>query len=126
VTWLFLALLALSDSKTDPTLNVCDVLKALPKYRNEIVTIRGEPVGTEEGTYLSAVECEKPLVVSGHTWAPESAISLIPPDSAFVEHADSPVPIVKVDPASSKLLSQPAADPKDRVYITIRGRLDPT
>lgn len=124
LAWIFLVLPLLADSKTSPPLTVCEVLNALPRYRNQMVTIRGELRSTEEGTYLSAAECHKPLVVSGQTWEPERAISLIPPDSTSVEHPESPAPIVKVDPASGKLLSQPSADSKGRVWITIRGRLE--
>src|SRR5690242_10788670 len=117
LTWILLVLPFLADSKTSQPLTVCDVLKELPRYRNQMVTIRGELRSTEEGTYLSAAQCHKPLVVSGHTWEPERAISLIPPDSSSVEHPESPAPTVKVDPASGKLLSQPAADSKERVWI---------
>ena len=124
LTWLFLAILALSDSKTAPTLNVCEVLNALPRYRDETVTIRGELLRTEEGSYLSAVECQKPLMVSGHTWRPESAISLTPPDSPSVGRPESPVPKVSVDPGSSMLLNQYATDSKARIWITVRGRLE--
>jgi hypothetical protein len=124
MTWLLVVFLSLSDSKLPPTLTVCEVLKALPKYRDETVTIRGELLRTEEGSYLSAIECQKPLVVSGHTWEPEAAINLTTPDSRSVENPESPVPKVIVDPVSSVLLRQYAADFKTRIWITVRGRLE--
>lgn len=124
VFWLLLPVLLLADSKTAQTLTVCDALKALPKYRNRMVIIRGELLRTEEGTYLSAVDCQKPLVASGHTWEPEYAINLIPPDSPSVESSESFIASVRVDPASSKLLSRYADDSKTRIWITVRGRLE--
>jgi hypothetical protein len=89
-----------------------------------MVTIRGELLRTEEGSYLSAVECQKPLVVSGFTWEPEYAIDLTTPDSVLVESPELPVAAVSVDPASSKLLNHYAGDSKARILITVRGRLE--
>jgi hypothetical protein len=121
LTWILLVLPLLADSKVSQPLTVCEVLKALPKYRNQMVTIRGEILRTEEGTYLSAVECQKPLVVAGHTWEPAYAIHLTPPDSPLVESPELPMPTVSVDPASSRLMSQYAADSKTRIWLTVRA-----
>ena len=122
--WILLLLSLLSDSKVSQPLSVCEVLKALPKHRNQMVTIRGEVLRTEEGTYLRAVECQKPLLVAGLTWEPAYAIHLTPPDSPLVESPELPIPTVTVDPASSRLMSQYAADAKTRIWLTVRGRLE--
>lgn len=125
MSWLLLAAAFLLDhSNTPRTLTVCEVLKALPKYRNEIVTIRGEILRTEEGSYLSAAECQKSLVISGQTWDPESAINLTPPDSPSVENREVPLSTVRVDAVTGKLLGQYAGSPGVRIWITVRGRLE--
>jgi hypothetical protein len=66
------------------TLTVCDVLSKPLSYDGELVRIRGEIVGTDEGTWFKGEECPAVMVTDGYVWG--SLISIEFPGSPFQIH----------------------------------------
>lgn len=120
----FMPVLIMGQARIQQVTTVCSVLDALPTYRNQIVTIRGKLLRNEEGSYLAATECKRPLVIMGYTWSPEYAIYLTPPDSPFVENREDSHVEVKVDPTSDRLLSRYSNDTRVQIWVTVTGRLE--
>src|SRR6266545_2956544 len=105
-------------------LSVCSVIENLRGYRGKLITVRGELVRTEEGSYLRATWC-RPLLVEGYIWPPESVrISLIPPSSPEVEEPKQPLPSVHVDPRSAHTLTRKVRDEDACILETVTGRLE--
>jgi len=50
------------------TLTVCDVLSKPLSYDGKLVRIRGEIVGTDEGTWFKGEECPRVMVTDGQVW----------------------------------------------------------
>jgi hypothetical protein len=104
------------------TVTVCEILADLQSYRNKIVSVSGELVQTEEGTYLRGKACPKPLVTSGHVWP--SLLNLERPTSPLVEQRDAVPSKVSVDPALESLSREDAENPSVHVWVTVTGRLE--
>jgi hypothetical protein len=75
---------AQSQAAAPRILTVCDVLSKPLFYDGELVRIRGEVVGTDEGTWLKGEECPGVMVTDGYVWS--SVISIEFPGTHFQIH----------------------------------------
>jgi hypothetical protein len=66
------------------TLTVCEVLSKPLSYDGELVRVRGEIVGTDEGTWFKGEECPGVMVTEGYVWP--SFISIGSPGRPFQLH----------------------------------------
>jgi hypothetical protein len=106
LTWIMLLAL-LHAGEGAPVLSVCDLLRAGPKYKGQMVTVRGQLNGTDEGLWLVAVGCS-PLKYQGQQWREKTAIFLTPIGSPLAEDPQdraagdrSSNPVGKVEPVNS-------------------------
>lgn len=67
-----------------PLVAVCDVLRDPLRYDGELIQIRGEVVGTEEGSWLKGFDCPGVLKTDGYVW--DSLISLDLPGNPLQIH----------------------------------------
>jgi hypothetical protein len=104
-------------------IGVCELLTELQRYRDKIVTIRGELVTTDEGVYLDE-KCPKPLVTSGFVWTNPIGVWLTQPGSNDVENRTSPAPETDVRPTADDLLKKYVTDSSVRIWVTVTGRLE--
>jgi hypothetical protein len=107
--------------KRSEPLKVCDVLSNLSLYRGQRISVRGQLVGGDEGSYLIGEGCRQ-LVTDGYTWPMPSPIDLTYPRSTRAQNSKSPtsnVIIEHVDPEQLK-----GAGPGAKVYVTVTGRLE--
>lgn len=52
----------------EPALSVCDVLARTRELNHQLVAVRGVQLASEEGTWLTGVNCSKPLITDGYQW----------------------------------------------------------
>jgi hypothetical protein len=67
------------------TLTVCDILSDALSYDGELVRIRGEIVGTDEGTWYKGEDCPGVLVTEGYVWP--SLIAIEAPGNPLQIHS---------------------------------------
>ena len=105
-------------------MNVCDVLANLQGVRNRVIAVRGQLVGTDEGSYLIGNRCQESLVTNGYQWPNPIPIFLIPPDSGLVEKPDSPRPKVVADRGLDAALARVEMTPGLKIWVTYIGKLE--
>ncbi len=78
---------AKNEAIAPPTLRVCDVLARPLLYDGELIRLRGEVVGTDEGAWFKGEGCPGVLVTDGYVWDPLISIEA-PGDPAQIHSAN--------------------------------------
>ncbi|MBN9658996.1 MAG: hypothetical protein J0H49_12505 [Acidobacteria bacterium] len=109
----FLVLHLSEPSQSSKPLSVCEVLADLQSYRGKVISVRGQLLRGEEGSYLTSDKCARPLETNGYTWKNPIPLSLLPGS------AD-----IAVSAQSRERLIQASANTDKAVWVTYAGRLE--
>jgi hypothetical protein len=118
---LILSVFLRGQAKSPEPLTVCEVLSNLSSYRGQRISIRGEHVGGDEGSYLIGDGCRQ-LVTDGYSWPTPSPIALTSAGRSRSQNSRSSTPTITIEQVDTERLK--AAGPGAKVYVTVTGRLE--